>query len=60
MRLKFGHYFAADVWLRLRSWILVKILKLDLAENLSLSLVEKLSLVEIWNSMLNRDSETEI
>ena len=31
---------AADVWLGLRSWILVKILKLGLAKILSLSLVE--------------------
>ena len=31
---------AADAWLRLRSWILVKILKLGLAKILSLSLVE--------------------
>ena len=31
---------AADVWLRLRSWILVKILKLGLAKILSLSLVK--------------------
>ena len=26
LKLKFGQYFAADVWLRLRSWILVNIL----------------------------------
>ena len=28
LKLKFGQYFAADVWLRLQSWILVKILNL--------------------------------
>ena len=42
LKLKFGQYFAADVWLRLRSWILVKIMKLGLVKILSLSLVEML------------------
>ena len=40
LKLKFGQYFAADVWLRLQSLILVKILKLGLANILSLSLVQ--------------------
>ena len=47
LKLRFGQYFAADVWLRLQSWILVKILKLGLVKILCLNLVE----------MLNRDSE---
>ena len=38
----FGQYFAADVWFRLRSRILVKIMKLDLVKILSLNLVEML------------------
>ena len=42
LKLKFGKYFAADVWLRLRGWILVKIVKLDLVNILSLDLVEML------------------
>ena len=42
LKLKFGQYFTADVWLRLQSWILVKILKLGLVKILSLSLVELL------------------
>ena len=32
LKLKFGQYLAADVWLRERSWILVKILKLGLVK----------------------------
>ena len=44
MKLKFGQYFAADVWLSLQSWILAKILKLDLVKILSLSLVNFLKL----------------
>ena len=35
MKLKFGQDFAADVWLRLRSLILVEILKLGLVKILS-------------------------
>ena len=42
MKLKFGQYFAADVWLRLLSKILVKIMKLGLDKNLILSLVDML------------------
>ena len=49
IKLKFRRDFEAEVWLvfaadwlRLRSWILVKILKLGLVKHLSLSLVEKL------------------
>ena len=38
MKLKFGQYFAADVWLRLRS----NILKLGLIKILTLDLVEML------------------
>ena len=33
--MKFGQYFAADVWLRLRGWVLFKILKLGLVKILS-------------------------
>ena len=54
MKLKFGQYFAADVWL----------LKLnlgqcseDLVKILTLDLVQMLMLVEILKLMLNRDSE---
>jgi len=42
LKLKFGQYFAAHSWLRLRSWILVKIMKLGLVKILSLCLVELL------------------
>ena len=42
LKLKFGQYFAADFWLRLRSWILVNILKLDLVLILTLDLVKML------------------
>ena len=42
LKLKFGQNFAADVWLRLQSWILVKIMKLGLVNILSLILVEML------------------
>ena len=42
MKLKFGQYFAADVWLRLRSWILVNILKLGLVKIFTLDLFEML------------------
>ena len=34
LKLMFCQYFAADVWLRLRNWLLVKILSLDLVEML--------------------------
>ena len=44
LKLKFGRYFAADFWLRLQSWILAKILELDLLKILSLSLVKFLKL----------------
>ena len=40
LELKFGQYFAADVWLRLWRWILVNILKLGLVKILILDLVE--------------------
>ena len=33
--MKFGHYFAADAWLRLRSLILVEILKRGFGQDLS-------------------------
>ena len=39
MKLKFGRYFAADVWLTLWSWILVKILKLPLVKILTLRML---------------------
>ena len=42
MKLKFGQYFSAGVWLRLRSLIMVKILKLGLVKILTLDLVEML------------------
>ena len=32
LKLKFGQYFTADVWLRLWSWILVEILRLSLVK----------------------------
>ena len=41
-KLEFGRHFNPDIWLRLRNWILVKILKLGLTNSLSLCLVEKL------------------
>ena len=44
LKLKFGRYFAADFWLRLQSWILAKILELDLLKILSLSLLKFLKL----------------
>ena len=36
LKLKFGQYFAAVVWLRLLSWILVKILELGFVKILNL------------------------
>ena len=42
MKPKFGQYFAADFWLRLRSSILEEILKLGLVKILSLRIVEML------------------
>ena len=39
---KFGQYFAADVWLRLQSWILVKILNLGLMLNRD-------SKIDVWS-----------
>ena len=42
MKLKFGQYFAADVWLRLRSRIMVNILKLGLVKIFTLDLFEML------------------
>ena len=42
---------AADVWLRLRSWILFKILKLGLVKILSLSIVE--ILIFFWDFEVN-------
>ena len=55
LKLKFGQYFAADVWLRLRSLILVKILKLGLVKILSLHLVKMLMFgwgfeVDAWST----------
>ena len=60
LKLMFGQYFAANVWLRLRSWILVKIMKLGLVKILCLSLVKMLmfgwdfkvfyqDFVEVWS-----------
>ena len=46
-----GQYFAAVVWLRLRSWILVKIMKLGLVKILSLKLVEML--MSGWDFKVN-------
>ena len=54
LKLKFGQYFAADVWLRLRSWILVKVMKLGLVKILSLSLVEMLMFG--WDFKVNAKS----
>ena len=42
LKLKFGQYFAADVWLRLQSWILVKILNLGLMLNQDFE-------IEVWS-----------
>ena len=42
LKLKFGQYFAADVWLRLQSWILVKILNLGLMLNRD-------SKIDVWS-----------
>ena len=42
LKLKFGQYFAADVWLRLQSWILVKILNLGLVLNRD-------SKIDVWS-----------
>ena len=53
LKLKFGHYFAADAWLWLCSSILVEILKLGLIKIFKL----KFCLVEILTLMLGRDSE---
>ena len=53
LKLKFGQYFAANVWLRLRSWILVKIMNLGLVNILTLDLVKML----ILKLILNRNSE---
>ena len=36
-KLNFGQYFAADIWSSVRSWILVRILKLGLIKILSFS-----------------------
>ena len=51
LELKFGQYFAADVWLRLQSWILVIILKLGLVKILTLDLVQMLMFC--WDSEVN-------
>ena len=52
MKLKFGQYFAADVWLRLQSWILVNILKLGLVKIFTLDFFEMLLCYEVesWSS----------
>ena len=42
MKLKLGQYFAADVWLTLRSCFLADILKLGLVMILNLNLIELL------------------
>ena len=42
LKLEFGQYLVANVWLRLRSWILFNILKQDLVKFLTLDLVEVL------------------
>ena len=60
LELKFGQYFAADVWLTLRNWILVKIPKLGLFKILTLGLVGMLMfgwkfwsqcLITVWISL---------
>ena len=45
LKLKFGQYFAADVWLRLQSWILVKILNLGLMLNRD-------SKIDVWSRLV--------
>ena len=56
---KFGQYFATDVWLRLCSWILVKILNLGLVKILKFKFKQD---ADVWilKLMLDRDSEDEI
>ena len=51
LKLKFSHYFAADVWLRLRSWILVNIQKLGLVKIFNWDLVKILMFG--WNFEVN-------
>ena len=51
--LKFGQYFAADVWLTLQNWILVKIPKLGLVMILNLDLVEMLMCGWRWDFEVN-------
>ena len=51
LKLEFGQFFSADVWLRLRSWILVKIMKLGLVKILSLSLVKMM--MSGWDFKVN-------
>ena len=58
--LKFSQYFTADVWLRLPSWILVKILKLGLVKILSSNLVGILMFGQDLEVNAYRDSELEI
>ena len=54
LKLKFGQYFAADIWLRLQSWILVKIMKLGLVKTFCLSEVEMLMFG--WDFKVNASS----
>ena len=54
LKLKFGQYFAAVIWLRLWSWILVEIQKLGLVKIFELSFVE---IFDILKLVLGPDSE---
>ena len=45
LKMVFGQYFAADIWLRLWSWILVNILKLGLVKILKFKLTQY---ADVW------------
>ena len=58
LKLKFGHYFAADAWLWLWSSILVEALKLGLVKIFKFQVLWKCwCLVDILKLVLGRDSE---
>ena len=59
LKMNFGQYFSADVWLRLWSWISVEILKLGLVQILKFKFCGDASLDEILELMLDRDFEDE-
>ena len=58
MKLKFGHYFAADAWLWLLSSILVEILKLGLVKIYKFKFCQNANVwVEILKLVFGQDSE---